>query len=195
MKEKTVFLGRICRKISLGDTRSPWQASLSYGFTSSELGLASAQEDEQMKGCLKTELPQAHTCSHSLQECGLVLLQRNSCSGVLTSDQRQCLHLAWWEPGTEGPVWAMRETALSEGRVPFEDVQTCDTSKATIGSPPRGEPSQNLPLPGKGEVDPGKMCPLTVWDGLTSQTSWCGKRDSTHIMYRMCTHIMCRNVW
>lgn len=45
MKERTVFLGRVCRNMGFRDTTSPRQASLSYGFTSSELGLVSAQEE------------------------------------------------------------------------------------------------------------------------------------------------------
>lgn len=191
MKEKTVFLGRICRKISLGDTQSPWQASLSYGFTSSELGLQNRRRraDEGLSQNWAASSPHMFT----------------QLAGVWAGPSAE-KQLLW-----SAHIWPEAVSAL--GLVRARDWGTClghegvslIWRQSTLWGPPDLWQFQSYyrftsgrwtsSEPGKVEVDPGKMCLLTMWDGLRSQTSWCGKRDSTHIMCRMCTYIMCINVW
>lgn len=112
----------------------------------------------QMKGCLTTELPRAHTCLHSLQSSksvGWSYLQGNNWSEVLTSDQGRCWHSMWWLPGNDDGqgfrnMLCPLGRALLEGKGFLEDPHFLNVPQATSSpvwclrtypSPPHSEKS------------------------------------------------------
>lgn len=83
MKGRGMFLGQIWKKMSFrgGHRISPVDLLVTWICQFRTWPVVCTRGGEQMKGCLKTELPQAHTCLHSLQSdksVGLSYLQRNS---------------------------------------------------------------------------------------------------------------------
>lgn len=75
------FWVRSARRSALGDTISPIDLFVIWLCQFRTWPGICTRVGEQMKGCLETELPQAHTCLHSLQSdksVGWSYLQRNS---------------------------------------------------------------------------------------------------------------------
>lgn len=122
---------------------------------------------EQMKGCLETELPQAHTCLHSLQSdksVGWSYLQRNSWAEGLHMWPREMLTFRSQEAFHE--ISEVRDRFAWEGELSFN---------MCCGYQTMGSPAVTLESAASSSLE--RVCLLIVRGWLKSQIPQGGQRN------------------
>lgn len=112
-----MVLGQVCKKMNFGKHHiSPVVVLVVWICQFRTWPAVWTRGGEQMKGCLETELPQTHTCLHSLQSdksVGWSYLQRNSWAEglhmwpweMLTFRSQEAFHEVSEERGCFAPEW------------------------------------------------------------------------------------------